>query len=79
MARVDFNETFVPMAKFITITCILALGSALNWEIHQMDVKILFFSVILEVESYMVQLEGFVQEGKEDLVYKFKKILYGLK
>ena len=31
MAGVDFNETFVLVAKFITITCILTLGAAMDW------------------------------------------------
>ena len=34
---------------------------------------------ILEVEIYMDELEGFIQEGKKYLVCKFKKALYGLK
>jgi hypothetical protein len=36
---VDFNKTFAHVAKFITIRCILALGTAKDLEIHQMDVK----------------------------------------
>ena len=60
VAGVDYNETFAPMAKFITIRCILALGAALNLEIHQMDVKITFLNGILEMEIYMDQPEGFV-------------------
>lgn len=34
VARVYFNETFAPMAKFITIRCITALELAMNWKIH---------------------------------------------
>ena len=33
-------------------------------EIYQMNVKMTFLNVILEVEIYMDQLEDFVQEGK---------------
>lgn len=44
-----------------------------------MNVKMTFLNGILEVEIYMDQSEGFVQEEKEDLVCKLKKILYGLK
>jgi len=32
---VDYNETFVPVAKFISIRCILALASLEDMEIHQ--------------------------------------------
>lgn len=34
------------------------------WEIHQIDVNTTFIIGVLEVEIYMDQLEGFVQEGK---------------
>lgn len=37
-----FNKTFVSMAKLIIIRCILALGAAMEWEIHQMNVKTAF-------------------------------------
>ncbi len=79
VAGVDFDETFAPVAKFITIRCILAIGAAMDWEIHQMDVKTAFLNGVLEVEIYMDQPEGFVQKGKEHLVCKLKKALYGLK
>ena len=79
MTGVDFNETFASVAKFITITCILTLRAAMNWEIHQMNVKITFSNGILEVKIYMDQLNDFVQEGKKDLVCKLKKALYMLK
>ena len=79
MAVVDSNETFASVAKFITIICILALRAAMNWKIHQMDVKTTFLNRILEVEIYMDQPEGSIQEGKGDLVCKLKKDLYGLK
>ena len=68
MSRVDFNETFAHVAKFITIRCILALGTAMDLEIHQMDVKTVFLNEILEVEIYMDPLEGFVQWGDTEIV-----------
>ena len=33
VAGVDFNETFVLVAKFITIRCIFAIRTTMNWEI----------------------------------------------
>jgi hypothetical protein len=76
---VDFNETFVPVAKFTTIRCMLAIGAAMDLEIHQMDVKTAFLNGELEEDIYMDQPQGFVQDGKEHLVCKLKKSLYGLK
>ena len=73
VAGVDFNETFAPMAKFITIRCIIiALRAAIVWEIHQMDVKTIFLNGVLKVEIYMDQPEGFVQERKKHLMCKLK-------
>ena len=79
VAELDFNETLAPVAQFITIRCNLTLGSAMDWEIHKMNVKTVFLNGIFKVEIYMGQPEGFVQEGQEDLVCKFKKALYMLK
>jgi hypothetical protein len=62
---VDFNETFAPVAKFTTIRCMLAIRSAMDLEIHQMDVKTAFLNGELEEDIYMDQLQGFVQDGKE--------------
>ena len=76
---VDFNETFAPVAKFSTIRCLLALGAAMDLEMHQMDVKTAFLNGELEEDVYMDQPPGFVQEGQAHLVCKLKKSLYGLK
>ena len=76
---VDFNETFALVAKFTTIRCVVALGVALDLEMHQMDVKTAFLNGDLEEDIYMEQPSGFVQRGQEHLVCKLCKSLYGLK
>jgi hypothetical protein len=76
--RMDYNETFTPVTKFVSIRCILALPTIEDMEIHQMDVKTAFLNGDLEEEIYMEQLEGFTPEG-EHLVCKLHKSLYGLK
>jgi hypothetical protein len=77
--RVDYNETFAPVAKFTSIHCILALAALEDMEIHLMDVKIAFLNGKLEEEIYMEQPQGFVHQGGEHLVCKLHKSLYGLK
>ncbi len=50
-----------------------------KWQISSSDVKTAFLNGELEEDIYMDQPQGFVQDGKEDLVCKLKKSLYGLK
>jgi hypothetical protein len=45
----------------------------------EMDVKSAFLNGDLEEEVYMYQPHGFQVQGKEHLVCKLKKALYGLK
>ncbi len=75
---VNYKETFAPIAKFVSIRCILALMTIEDMDIHQMDVKTTFFNGDLEKEIYMEQPKGFTHEG-EQLVCKLHKSLYDLK
>jgi hypothetical protein len=35
----EFDDTFVPICKFVSICMLLAIMAMNNWVIHQMDVK----------------------------------------
>src|SRR5260370_7717876 len=48
-------------------------------ELHHMDVSSAYLNGDLEEDIYMAQPEGFVEPGKEHLVCRLKKSLYGLK
>ena len=61
------------------IRVIFGLIASLDLELEQMDVKTVFLHGELEEEIYMVQLEGFEVKGKEHMVWRLKKSLYGLK
>ena len=76
---IDFEETFAPVAKLDTIRLIIALATKHHWKIHQLDVKSTFLNGDLKEEVYLVQHEGFVKKGEENLVCRSKKALYGLK
>jgi transposase InsO family protein len=75
----DFYEVFAPVVKFSSIRLLLALTAMHGWFLHQMDVKTAFLHGDLDVPIYMEQPEGFVEAGKEHLVCRLKKSLYGLK
>jgi hypothetical protein len=57
----------------------MSLATTFDLEIEQMDVKTTFLHGDLEEEIYMKQPEGFIVKGKQELVCKLKRSLYGLK
>jgi hypothetical protein len=72
-------KTFTPVSKKDSLRIIMAIVAHYDLELHQMDVKTAFLNGDLEEEVYMDQPEGFATPGKESLVCKLKKSLYGLK
>jgi len=76
---VDFDEVFAPVARLDTIRLLLALAANRGWQVHHLDVKSAFLNGELEEEVYVSQPEGYVQKGKEKMVLKLSKALYGLR
>ena len=76
---IDYVETFSPVVKFSSIRALLAYAVENNMEIHQMDVVTAFLNGELDEDIYMDQPEGYTLKGKEHLVCKLRKSLYGLK
>jgi hypothetical protein len=76
---IDYEETFTPTVKMVTIRLVLALAAHFGWTIYQMDVKSAFLNGHLEEEVYMYQPQGFQVPGKEHMVCRLVKALYGLK
>ena len=62
-----------------TLRMMLGLVAKENLQLVQLDVKIAFLHGDLDEEIYMAQPEGFANHGKEHLVCRLKKSLYGLK
>jgi len=82
---IDFNETFAPVAKFVTVRVLLALAAHNNWEIEQMDVKTAFLHPALNEEVFMAIPEGYSEYSHMPSpnstfpVLRLLKALYGLK
>jgi hypothetical protein len=76
---IDYDEIFVPVARYTSIRIIISLATVFCWKLHQMDIKTAFLNGEVEQEVYIEQHEGFVIHKKESHVCKLKKALYGLK
>ncbi|KAK1609790.1 hypothetical protein QYE76_033463 [Lolium multiflorum] len=76
---VDYNDVFSPVVKHSSIRAFFGIVAMHDLELEQLDVKTAFLHGELEEEIYMDQPEGYVVPGKEDLVCKLKRSLYGLK
>ena len=67
---IDFKETFSP---------VMAIVANFDLELHQMDVKTIFLNGDLVEDVYMSQSIGFEKVGKDHMVCKLQKFIYGLK
>ena len=76
---IDFDEIFFPIVKMSSIRVVQELVANLDLELEQLDVKNAFLHGDLKEEIYMDQPKGFKVKGKEHMVCKLKKNLYGLK
>ncbi|KAE8218625.1 hypothetical protein CF326_g9123, partial [Tilletia indica] len=76
---VDYNETYSPVTRFVTIRTLLALAAFLGWHVHQLDVITAYLYGLLDKPVFMRQPPGFEVAGKEHLACRLVRALYGLK
>ena len=75
----DYDETFCPVVRQESLRVLMALSVQHSLQLHQMDVTTAFLNGTLEEEVFMKQPEGYEIKGKEHLVCRLKKSIYGLK
>ncbi|GJU75734.1 retrovirus-related pol polyprotein from transposon TNT 1-94 [Tanacetum coccineum] len=82
---VDYEETFAPVVKMVTLRALLVVAAMNGWDTCQMDVSNAFLHGDLTEEVYMQMPQGYVGKGEKvqdassSLVCRLKKSLYGLK
>jgi hypothetical protein len=75
----SYDETFSPVVNFGVIRFFFSLlVSIKGWTHLQCDVKCAYLYADLKHDVYMTQPPGFVVKGKEKMVCKIDKALYGL-
>ena len=75
----DYNQVFAPVVRWESVRALISMATQFNMQIHQMDVNVAFLIGILKEDIYMKQPDGFVEKGKEHLVCKLQRSIYGLK
>ena len=76
---IDYGEIFSPVVKLTSIQILLSIVASENLHLEQMDVKTTFLHGDLDKEIDMQEPEGFVVPGKEHMVCKLTRSLYGQK
>ena len=70
---VDYDETFVPAARFSSIKVVISIVVEVGWRIHQMDVKTAFLNGLLQEEVYLEQPQGFEIHERGSHACRLKK------
>jgi len=75
----DYDEAFSPVVRMESLRTVVGLLVRNGLRLHQLDVTTAFLNGKLEEVVYMRQPEGFVAKGREQLVCRLTRSIYGLK
>nr|GEU57277.1 retrovirus-related Pol polyprotein from transposon TNT 1-94 [Tanacetum cinerariifolium] len=78
-AGIEYNETFAPVARMVTLRTLLAVSIQHDWIIEKLDINNAFLHEDLNEEVYMQVPQGYSHQFPPNTVCKLKKSLYGLK
>ncbi|KAH9723253.1 retrovirus-related pol polyprotein from transposon RE2 [Citrus sinensis] len=76
---IDYQDTFSPVIKPITVRIVLSIAVSRGWSLRQLDVNNAFLQGHLSENVYMSQPPGFVDKDNPSYVCKLNKAIYGLK
>ena len=79
LERIDYDETFAPVARLEAIRMLLAYAAYKGFILFQMDVKSAFLNGFISQEVYIKQPLSFENENLPHHVFKLSKALYGSK
>ena len=75
----NYDETFCHVIRQESLCVLMALSVQHGLQLHQMDVTTAFLNGTLEDEVFIRQSQGYGVKGKEQLLCRLKKSIYGLK
>lgn len=75
---IDFTESFSQVAKAVTVRVLLAMATAKEWLMHQVNINNTYLHGTLEENVYMYPPQGY-QKARPGQVCKLIRSLYGLK
>nr|GEV49566.1 putative ribonuclease H-like domain, reverse transcriptase, RNA-dependent DNA polymerase [Tanacetum cinerariifolium] len=76
---IDYDETFIPVARVEAIRLFLAYAAHKDFIVFQIDVKTTFLNRIIKEKVYVGQPPGFVSMQYPNHMYALDKVLYVLK
>lgn len=75
----DYDEVFAPVTKHATLRVLLTLAGKRNLVLKHLDVRTAYLYGDIKEEIYMRQPPGYEVRGKEELVCRLRRSIYGLR
>ena len=74
---VDYTETWAAVTRLESVRMTAAIAAKHNLKLWRIDFVAAYLNSVTKEDIYMKQAEGFVEPGKEDMVYKLIHTIYG--